>query len=181
MKEAGTSIVEWGRQHKMTLNTKTSEVAFFTRNLHEAQWQTTVHLEGQPLRFTPPPRNLGVTLCRALSFGQHIASISVKAASRCRVFTSLTSKQCGWRKYQLTKIYMAQFPSVLMNGPPAWQPWLAATRLEQLETCQNGALRMINCKLQTTPVETLRRETGLRKMTTLKCRQTATAYGKTLS
>ncbi len=46
----------------------------------------------------------------------------------------------------------------LMYGAPAWQPWLAATRLEQLERCQNRALRVITGQFQTTPVETLRRE-----------------------
>ncbi len=93
----------------MTLNTEKCEVAFFTSNLHEARWQPTIHLEGQPLRFTPLPKLLGVTLDRALSFGQHIANITAKAAGRCRVLTSLTSKQWGWRKDQLTKIYKALF------------------------------------------------------------------------
>ncbi len=65
-----------------------------------------------------------------------------------------------------------------MFGAPAWQPWLAAARLEQLERCQNRALRVINGQLQTTPVETLRREAGVCSMTTLMRRQTAIAYEK---
>ncbi len=133
MQEAVTRVAEWSRQHKMTLNTEKCEVAFFTSNLHEVRWQPTIHLEGQPLRFTPLPKLLGVSLDRALSFGQHIANITAKAASRCRVLTSLTSKQSGWRKDQLTKIYKALYLSVLMYGAPAWQTWLSATCLEWLE------------------------------------------------
>ncbi len=53
-------------------------------------------------------------------------------------------------------MYKALYLSVLMYGAPAWQPWLAATRLEQLGRCQNRALRVITGQLQTTPVETLR-------------------------
>ncbi len=77
----------------MTLNTEKCEVAFFTNNLHEARWQPTIHLEDHPLQFTPLSKILGVTLNRALSFGQHIANITAKAAGRVRVLTSLTSKQ----------------------------------------------------------------------------------------
>ncbi len=69
MQEAVTRAAEWSRQHKMTLNTEKCEVAFFTCNLHEARWQPTIHLKGQPLRSTPLPKLLGVTLDRALSFG----------------------------------------------------------------------------------------------------------------
>ncbi len=90
MQEAVTRVAEWSRQH-----TEKCEVAFFTSNLHEARWQPTIHLEGQPLRFTPLPKLLRVTLDRALSFGQHIANITAKAAGRCRVLTSLTSKPWG--------------------------------------------------------------------------------------
>ncbi len=65
-----------------------------------------------------------------------------------------------------------------MYGTPAWQPWLAATRLKQLERCQIRALYVITGQLQTTPVETLRREAGVCSMTTLMRRQTAIAYEK---
>ncbi len=66
----------------------------------------------------------------------------------------------------------------MIYGAPAWQPWLSTTRLEQLECCQNRALPVITGQLQTTPVETLRREAGVCSMTTLMRRQTAIAYEK---
>ncbi len=111
----------------------------------------------QPLRFTPLPTLLGVTLDCALSFGQHIAKITAKVAGRCRVLTSVTSKQWGWKNDQLTKIYKALYLSILMYGAPAWQPWLAATRLELLERCQNHAFRVIAGQLQTL----MRRQTAM--------------------
>ncbi len=43
-----------------------------------------------------------------------------------------------------------------MYGAPAWQPWLAATRLEQLERFLNHPLRAITDQLQLTAVETQR-------------------------
>ncbi len=83
MQEAATHVAEWSRHNTMTVNTQW--VAFFTSYLHEARWQPTIHLESQPLRFTPMPKLLGVTLDHTLSFGQHIANITAKAAGRCRV------------------------------------------------------------------------------------------------
>ncbi len=60
MQEAVTRGAVWSRHHKMTLNAEKCEVAFFTSNLHEARWQPTIHLEGQPLRFAPLPKLPGV-------------------------------------------------------------------------------------------------------------------------
>ncbi len=65
-----------------------------------------------------------------------------------------------------------------MYGAPAWQPWLAATRLEQQECCQNRALRVITGQFQTAPVERLMREAGVCSITTVMRRQTAMAYEK---
>ncbi len=84
MQEAVIRIAELNRHYKMTLNTEKCEVVFITSNLHDARWQPTIHLEGQPLHFTPLPKFLGVTLDHALSFGQHIANSIVKATGRYR-------------------------------------------------------------------------------------------------
>ncbi len=130
-----------------------------------------------------PPRRPATTLypsAKAPGGYTHIANITAKAAGRCRVLSSQTSKQWGWGKDQLTKIYKALYLSVLMYGAPTWQPWLSATRLEQLERCQNRALRVITGQLQTTPVGTLRQEAGVCNMTTLMRRQTAIANAITV-
>ncbi len=65
-----------------------------------------------------------------------------------------------------------------MYGAPAWQIWLAAACLEQLERCQIRAIRVITGQLQTAPVETLRREAGVCSMAILTYQQTAIAYEK---
>ncbi len=78
----------------MALNNENCEMVFFTINLHEARWQPTIPLEDQPQHLWE-------------SNGRHVANITAKVASRCRVVTLMTSKQWGWRNGQLTKIYMA--------------------------------------------------------------------------
>ncbi len=56
------------------------------------------------------------------------------------------------------KIYKALQLSLLTYAAPAWQPWAAPSRIEQLECFQNKALRVVTVQLKSTPVETLRRE-----------------------
>ncbi len=59
---------------------------------------------------------------------------------------------------------------------PAWQPSAAPSRNEQLESCQNQALRMITGHLKFTPVETLRREAGICSIATTPKHATPLTY-----
>ncbi len=61
---------------------------------------------------------------------------------------------------------------------PAWQPWAAPSRIEQLELCQNKALRVVTGQLKSTPVETLLREARICSIATVSKRATALAYEK---
>ncbi len=91
----------------MVLNTDKCEVIFFSTNSHKANWQPTISVNNTRLHHNPLSKFLGVTLNRLLTFGPHIQSISTKAAAKCRVLTSLTSKEWGVRKDQLMKVYKA--------------------------------------------------------------------------
>ncbi len=124
----------------MVLNADKCEVKFFSTNSHEANWQPTSIANNTRLHHNPQPKFLGVTLDRLLTFGPHTQRISTKAAARCRVLASLTSKEWGWRKGQLMKVDIALQLSLLTYAAPACQPWAAPSRIEQLKRCQNKAL-----------------------------------------
>ncbi len=66
------------------------------------------------------------------------------------------------------KVYKALQLSLLTYAAPAWQPWAAPFRIEQLERCQNKALR----------VKTLQREAGICSIATASKRSTGLAYEK---
>ncbi len=76
------------------------------------------------------------------------------------------------------KVYKALLLSLLTYAAPAWQPWAAPSRIEQLERCQNKALKVVTGQLKSTPVETLRREAGICSIATASKRATALAYEK---
>ncbi len=127
----------------MVLNADKCEVTFFSTNSHKANWQTTISANNTRLHHNPLPKFPGVTLERLLTFGPHIQSISTNAAGRCRVLASFTSKEWGWRKDQLMKVYKALQLSLQTYAAPAWQHWATPSRIEQLERCQNKALRVV--------------------------------------
>ncbi len=76
------------------------------------------------------------------------------------------------------KVYKALQLSLLAYAAPAWQPWAAPSRIEQLERCQNKALKMITGQLKSTPVETRRLEAGICSIVTASKLATALAYEK---
>ncbi len=173
--EAITNVTKWSRCSKLTINTSRCEVAFYTYNSKEARWQSSVQIDGTTLSTTSLPKFLGVTIARALSVGPHVTAVVSKASNRCRVLALITSKRWGWRKDQLLMVYRALHRSVINCAAPAWQPWLAPTRLNQLERCQNRALRIITRQLKITPIEALRIEAGVPSIATLAQRQAAVA------
>ncbi len=64
--------------------------------LHKLPWgELATHnfANNTRLHQNPQPNFLGATLDRLLTFGPHIQSTSTKAAARCVVFASLTSKE----------------------------------------------------------------------------------------
>ncbi len=76
------------------------------------------------------------------------------------------------------KVYKVLQLSLLTYAAPAWQPWAAPSRIEQLERCQNKALRVVTGQLKSAPVETLRREAGICSIVTASKPTTALAYEK---
>jgi len=85
----------------------------------------------------------------------------MKASSRCRVLACLASKEWGWQKNTMKMVYISLIRSCLDFAAPAWQPWLSATRFQNLEVTQNKALRIMTGQAKTTPVEALRAEAGV--------------------
>ncbi len=59
------------------------------------------------------------------------------------------------------KVYKSLQLSLLTYAAPAWQPLAASLRLEQLESCQNKALRVVTGQLKYTPNERVRGVAGI--------------------
>ena len=161
VQEAVHRVSEWSYLHKLKLNTSKCEVSFFTSDTHEAKWIPSITLDNQPFIFKKTPKFLGVTFDRSLSFRPHVDSVKLRVMSRIRILSSLSSKEWGWSRRCMTRIYTALIHSTLHYCGAAWQPWLAKSNVAILERVQNRALRILTGQLADTPLECLRTEAEL--------------------
>ncbi len=95
-------------------------------------WLATTHLERWWATEGPPSNALGTQL----NNNNTIQNISRNVRTRFPVLASLTSNGCVFRKDQLIKINKDLQVNDLTYAAPAWQPWVAPSRIEQLELPQ---------------------------------------------
>ena len=178
VQECMHKVVEWSEAKKMSINVEKSEITFFSNDPHEAKWRPSVNALEKEVPYNPNPKFLGVHLDRTLSFASHVKYVTDKVKSRNRMLASLSTKQWGWKKKPMKKVFTTMQRSVMDYAAAAWQPWLSKSQFQKLETAQNSALRIITGQYNSTPVEALRLETGIDSYATTSKRHTAKAYEK---
>jgi ribonuclease HI len=128
--------------------------------------------------FNPSPKFLGVYLDRTLAFTKHVDEVVKKTDKKVRILAALSSKEWGWKKQHLRKVFLATIRSLLDYGAAGWQPWLSETQLERLDRAQNKALRCITGQTSSTPLEALRIEAGVQSYATISKRHIAISLEK---
>lgn len=178
VQEAIEQVAEWSKEHKLKLNAAKCEIAFFSSNPHEAQWTPTASIDNTPFKFTKTPTFLGVTLDRTLTFRPQADNVKAKVLGRIKILSSLATKEWGWNRKCLTRIYNATINSVLHYCGPSWQPWLAKSNIAILERSHNKALRAITGQLMDTPLDCLRSECEVQSFETTMKRNCSIAWEK---
>lgn len=128
--------------------------------------------------FNSSPHLLGVHLGCTLLFIYQVEITCKNASSQCRVLACLASKDWGWRKRQLKKIYISLIQSCIDFADAAWQSWLSSTKFQVLEATQIKALCIMTGQAKTTPVEALRGEARLCSCRTVSNRLCVRGYKK---
>ena len=158
VQEAVEAFRNWSSEHRLSLNPSKCEVSFFSTDPAEAKWCPVISLNGQQFAVNKTPTFLGVKYDRTLTFRPQADAVKVRVLGRIRILASLASKDWGWSRNSLKRIYMATIHSVLHYCGSAWQPWLAKSNLMILERVKNRALRCLTGQLADTPLECLRTE-----------------------
>ena len=151
-------VVKWSEDWKLNLNASKSEVSFFSTWTHEADWEPSLEINGEPVPFQETPKLLGVYLDRQLSFAKQVEEVSKSASAKIKIICAVGNSKFGWDKEHLKKLYYAYVRSKLDYAGPGWQPWLSESNIAILERVQNKALRAITGQLRSSPVEALRLE-----------------------
>ena len=174
------AVEKWSKGVKLKLNAAKCEVSFFSNDTGEAGWVPSIALQGTTLAFNKTPVFLGIVFDRTLSFGPQVDAVRKKVGGKCNLLAVVASREWGWKKEYLKRVFQATVGSVLNYCGAAWQPWLAASNVDKLDACQNRALRLVTGQLRTTPLEALRAEADVPSMRTKIRMNAANAWEKTL-
>ena len=154
-------VSKWAKEWKLQLNADKSEASLFTTDTKEADWSTSIEVEGKTIRHEEHPRLLGVFLDRSLHFGAHVDRVIEKMASKQKILYAVANTKWGWKKEYLTRIYNSIINSIATYAGFTWLPSASKTHILKLKRAQNKALRLVTGHFQATPVEALRLECGL--------------------
>ena len=180
---AVSAVEKWSIDNKLDLNVKKSCTFHFSTSTREAKWRPNIQLLGKRMNYgegvkEKNPKFLGVTLDRTLSFRDHVTDVCTRVVSRCKMLYCLASRNWGWKKGNLRRIYMTMQRSILDYAAAGWQPWLSKTQFERLEVAQNTCLRAITGQYQNTDVKISRLEADFPSYRTHSNRLIATAFEK---
>ena len=153
------SLETWLTTNRLKVSTNKSTLTLITPYNREYNAHPVVTLYNTPIPLTNTPTVLGVTLDRGMTFKQHTDNINTKAKSRLNVLRSLTHTTYGHSKEDITTLYKQYIRPILTYAHTAWQPDLARTHMQKLQTTQNTALRIATGCTLTTPTSHIHEET----------------------
>ena len=180
---AVSAVEQWSTDNKLELNVDKSCTYFFTTSSKEHSWRPKIKLLGKDMKFgegknESDPKFLGVTLDKGLAFTNHVNDVCSRVTNRRKILFCLSSKQWGWKKRNLKRIYVTMIRSVMDYAAIGWQPWLSKTQFKKLEVAQNACLRAITGQYANSDLECIRAEAGVPSYRTHSDRMIAIGYEK---
>ena len=108
---AVSAVEQWSTDNKLELNVDKSCTYFFTTDKKEYSWTPKIKLLGKEMKFgegknESDPKFLGVTLDKGLPFTNHVNDVCSRVTNRRKILFCLSSKQWGWKKRNLKRIYV---------------------------------------------------------------------------
>ena len=133
--------------------------------LHNIQAETScdpnIIIDSKAFDFNSAPRLLGVYLDHSLCMYNHVDVVVERIRKMLKMLGAISNSEWGWRKYDLKKVYLAQFKTVIDYSGSGWQLWLSESQLLRPERVQREALRMITGHSKTSPLDCMRLELGV--------------------
>ena len=173
-------VIEWSKIWKLNLNADKSECSFFSTAPLEAKYKPRIIINKKIIKVERNPRLLGVFLDCKLSFNHHVKVVSKKIGSKMRMLAAVSNAEWGWRKHELKKLFTSHVRGVFDYAGLAWQPWLSDSQINNLDVCQNKAIRLITRQAKSAPVESLRLEARIPSITSVMETTCETAREKAL-
>ena len=135
-----SSLVNWLRANKISLNAKKTEIVIFRSRHKKVTKQLNFRISGQKISPSPFIKYLGLKLDENLSFTPHLNDLSLKLSRA----VGMLSKVRHFVNYEtLLNIYHAIFNSHIRYGCQVWG-LSSHCSLKKITSLQNRALRTIH-------------------------------------
>ncbi|XP_059219026.1 uncharacterized protein LOC106085920 [Stomoxys calcitrans] len=118
-------------------------------------------VDGEMIPTIKCPKILGVTFDSSYTFSPHATAICNKVKSRNKVLKSLAGSTWGADKETLLTTYKAIGRSVVSYAAPVWSCQRCDTQWNNIQICQNAALRTATGCLLSSHVDHLDQETKI--------------------
>ena len=130
---------------------KTQTIAFHLKN-HLAKRMLNITWENKPLKKTPYPVYLGVTLDRSLCFSEHVSKLRKKLSSRNSLVSNLANSQWGADANTLRTTSLAVCYSTAEYCSAVWE---RSAHAKKVDVELNKCCRTITGTLKATPLDAL--------------------------
>ena len=135
-----SSLVNWLRANKISLNTKKTEIVIFKSRHKQITKNLNFRLSGQKVIPVQTVKYLGLKLDESLSFTPHLNELSLKLSRS----NGMLSKIRHYVNYEtLINIYHAIFGSHLRYGCQVWGQ-IKHNSLKKVSSLQNRAMKIIH-------------------------------------
>ena len=131
----------WFKQRNLFISPAKSSATVFTTWSNECSIDLPIFIDGVKVPTVKDPKILGVTLDPLLTFRTHAQNIKKKLTSRNNVLKALAGSTWGMEKEVLLTTYKAISKPLINYCAPIWTPTLCDSQWQELQACQNLALR----------------------------------------
>ena len=135
------TLNDWFKSVNLFISPSKSSATLFTTFSNELNRQLPITIEGEQVPTERQPKLLGITFDGLFTFKHHALSLKERMQKRNNVLKALTGSSWGKDKEVLLSTYKAINQSILNYGCPIWTPNLSDTHWQDLQSCQNAALR----------------------------------------
>jgi hypothetical protein len=129
---------EFFRRWRLQPNPSKTESCVFHLSTHETNRQLDVRFTGTEIQHVDHPKNLGVTLDRALPYNAHLTKTSKKVSARSNIVRKLAGT--GWGAETLRTAALTIVYSTAEYFAPVW---LNSVHISKIDVQLNNAMRNI--------------------------------------
>ena len=154
-------LCNWFKTKNLQISASKSSATLFTTFRGEMNKVLNIKIDGNDVPTVTDPKILGVTLDPLFQFHNHAKNLKTKLQGRNKILKALAGSTWGKDKETLSSTYKAIGQSSLNYCAPIWTPNLSRSNWDDLQRCQNEALRTILGNVKKTPIDHLHAESKI--------------------